>query len=474
MRALIPQKIISIYHWLMAGLAAVWFRFPANQMLVVGVTGTNGKSTTVNLLGRIFMAAGYQVGWSSTINFRVGEREWLNDKKMTMLGRFALQKLLRQMVRAGCQVAIIETSSEGILQYRHRFINYDAAVFTNLTPEHLERHGGFENYRAAKEKLFAHLTTMKAKNSSLYKLPPKADHPLAERIIPLRGIPRRGTSYGLLPKSIIVNADDPNVGYFVQYPADKKIAFRMADHHELPTANWQGVEIKDITEIILNADGSQFSFLGAAVKLPLLGKFNIQNAAAAMSVAFAYGVEPTTSARALGQITSLPGRLEIISAGQSFGIIVDYAPEPASFRALYDLVATISHHKIIHVFGSCGGGRDKARRPILGKIAAEQADVLIITNEDPYDEDPQTIINEVAAGAIPHLSSPLGRGRKLEKILDRRAAIAKALRLAHDGDLVLITGKGAEQAMAVAGGKHIPWDDRVVVREELNKIFIKR
>lgn len=154
LKKLIPDFIFSIYHWKLAFFGALIYGFPSRKLKVIGVTGTKGKTTTCNLLAQILQEAGFKTGMATTVNFRIGEREWINEYKQTMLGRFRLQKLLRQMVREGCRYAVIETSSEGILQYRHRFVDYSVAVFTNLSPEHIERHGSFENYRAAKLKLF--------------------------------------------------------------------------------------------------------------------------------------------------------------------------------------------------------------------------------------------------------------------------------------------------------------------------------
>ncbi|OGG89471.1 hypothetical protein A3H03_02960 [Candidatus Kuenenbacteria bacterium RIFCSPLOWO2_12_FULL_42_13] len=381
----IPKFVLSWYHYSLAILAKWFYGNPSGKMIVVGVTGTAGKSSTSYFIAQILENAGLKVGMTTTTLFKIADKEWLNNKKMTMLGRFQTQKLLKQMLKAGCTVAIIETSSEGIKQYRHIGIDYNMLVLTNLYPEHIEAHGSFENYKKTKGKLFKHLGK----------------------------------------KTIIINTDDKHADYFLNFPAKKKIKYNIKDWDN----NWQ---------------------------MNLLGEYNKYNVLAAMTVAKELKIEPK-----IDNLKPLPGRLEFIENNLGINIIVDYSFEPKALEKLYQTIADIKYNKLIHVLGSTGGGRDKARRPILGKMANEKADIVIITNEDPYDENPQEIIDQVASQV---------EKNKLYKILDRRAAIKKALELADKRDLVLITGKGAEQAMCVENGKMIPWDDRTVVREELVKL----
>jgi len=205
---------------------------------------------------------------------------------------------------------------------------------------------------------------------------------------------------------------------------------------------------------------------GCIVTVRLPGRFNAYNAVAAIAATSALDIPISTAAGVLQQMTVMPGRVEWVDEGQPFRAMVDYAPEPESLRQLYEFLSTVPSHRIIHVLGSAGGGRDRARRPVMGSIAARNADVVIITNEDPYDEDPQQIMNEVAAGAS---AATDGRMKELRTIMDRRDAIGTAVRTARAGDLLLVTGKACEQAICVAGGKKIPWDDRVVLREEIRK-----
>lgn len=437
LKKFIPQSWLSAYHLALAFLAAVWYRFPSKKLIVIGVTGTNGKTTTANLIAQILETAGYRVGLSSTVKFQIGAQSQLNDLKMTMPGRFFLQRMLAQMVRAGCQYAILEVSSEGVLQHRHRFIHYDILIFTNLAPEHLERHGGFENYKNAKLEYFR----------LLEKLPHKIVS--GERI----------------PKVIVANAESKYAKEFLDFQVDQKYEFSFY-------GNYQKIFPESIIirpeKIELSPTFSLFEYDGILFKIPMIGPFNVENALKAIATAMSQGVSLQTCKRALSELRQIPGRQEFISLGQDFHVMIDYAPEPNSLSVLYDTIKSWPRDNLIHVLGSAGGGRDKARRRILGEIAGKMADYVIVTNEDPYDEAPQEIIDQVAAGA-------LASGKVLEenlfKILDRREAIRKALALAGPNDLVLITGKGAEQAIVTAGNKKIPWDDREVVREELQKLI---
>jgi UDP-N-acetylmuramoyl-L-alanyl-D-glutamate--2,6-diaminopimelate ligase len=444
----IPPIFLRWYHKVLALVANIFYGFPSEKMIVIGVTGTNGKSTTVHLIAKIFEEAGFKVGATSTIGFKVADREWLNDKKMTMLGRFALQKLLRQMVDVGCRYAVIETSSQGIEQFRHLGINYDVAVFTNLTPEHIEAHGGFENYKKAKGKLFLHLMAK----------------------------PRKVIDGKIVPKVSVVNLDDEHADYFGGFRADEKYTYKIRNSKSEIRNKFQiqNSKLVEAENVALSSEGSQFIIHNSKFVIHLFGEFNVYNALAAISVGLSQGLDLATMAKALEKVRGVPGRMEFIDEGQNFKVLVDYAPEPASMQQLYETIHDSKfvnpNSKIIHVLGSAGGGRDKARRPILGRIAAENADYVIITNEDPYDEDPLEIINQVAKGAEEcRRTNAECQMKELFKILDRGEAIEKAVSLASEGDLVVITGKGSEQAICVASGKKIPWDDRKKVREVLKK-----
>lgn len=374
-----PMFVLGWYHYCLAFFGALIYGFPSNKMIVIGVTGTSGKTTTVDFITRILEESGKKVASVSSLRFKIAEKEWPNKMKMSMGGRFKNQKFLRQAKDAGCTHVVLEITSEGIKQHRHRFINFDTAVFTNLSPEHLESHGGMENYRNEKLKLF------------------------------------RAT------KNIhVINADDEYAKYFLDVSAKKVITF----------GKNQG-----------------------QVSLQLLGGFNQMNAAAAMAVARYYGVSDEISKKALEKVSVMPGRMEVVS--QNPLVIVDYAHTPEQLEKVYQSLAPKS---LVCVLGSCGGGRDKWKRPVLGKIAAQYCREVIITNEDPYDEDPLEIMQQVAEGV----------GEKPHSIvLDRKEAIKKALELAKPEDAVIITGKGAEPLMCLADGKKIAWDDRQIVRDVL-------
>ncbi len=422
-KKIIPKQWLSGYHLVLARVAAWLYNRPSEKLVVIGVTGTNGKTATTNFISQYLECLGFKTGLASTINFKVAEKTWLNDKKMTMLGRLQTQKLLAQMVRVGCQYAVIETSSQGIDQHRHKGINYDVVVFTNLTPEHIEAHGGWENYRAAKEKLFYHLS-----NSSRKKIGQKT-----------------------IDKIIITNADDEETKRLREIKSDKTITYGFVKQADL-----FGEGLKQ------EQDSVVFYLNKQKIENKLFGRFNGYNLLAALATASALGLDLKKAVNC--QIKALPGRQEWIECGQDFRVMVDYAPEPESLKQLYQNIKEVSYNKLIHVLGSCGGGRDKARQPILGKMAGETADIIIVTNEDPYDDDPQEIIDNVASGAV---AAGKREGQTLYKILDRKEAIKKALEIAQTNDLLLITGKGSEQYICVADGKKIPHDDREVVKEFL-------
>ena len=452
-KKIIPKFVLNFYHKSMALLAAFVYGNPSEKLIVVGVTGTNGKSTTVALIAKTLEAGGAKVGATSTVSFKVADKEWMNNKKMTMLGRFQLQKLLKQMVDAGCTYAVIETSSQGIEQYRHLGVNYDYAVFTNLTPEHIEAHGGFENYKRAKGRLFEHLTRKARKqrgegqrarfDSEARRAKSKGQKQGQE----LKIKDQKNTEVG---KIIIANVDDEYADYFFSFKADKKIGFTVrkdappsigivgAESHSAPPIMVEKGAVRVDEMFIANnvnvtTRGTSFEVNNIKINLQMLGAFNVYNALAAVALGMEEGLSLKQIKIGLESVKGVAGRMELIDEGQPFTVIVDYAPEPASMGKLYETINAIrssqslnslnslnlSTRSIIHVLGSCGGGRDKARRPVLGKLAGQNADVVIVTNEDPYDDDPMEIINEVAAGAI-EVGKELDKN--LFKILDRKEA----------------------------------------------------
>ncbi len=427
LRKITPHWAFQIYHRLLSWLSAVWYGHPSRQLIVIGVTGTNGKTTTSYLLAHALEAAGSKTGMTSTALFKIGDKEWTNDRKMTMLGRFQLQKFLRQMVDAGCTYAVVETSSQGVVQYRHRAVAYDACVFTNLTPEHLEAHGGFENYKQSKIDFFRHTASL----------------------------PRKVIAGKMIPRVAIVNADDPYAKEFSIHGFDRIVSFGLEHRCDVTASG--------ITESL---EGVAFTVGSTAFSLQTPGHVTVLNALATIATAEVFAIGDGEIASLLKNLPGMPGRYEQINEGQPFTVIVDYAYEPTALTALLDFItARKGTGRIIHVTGSAGGGRDVARRPLIGRLSGERCDITIVTNEDPYDEDPNVIIRQVAEGAV---AAGKQEGRDLFSILDRNAAIQKAISLAQTGDIVLITGKGNEPVIAGPNRSKTPFDDREAARKALN------
>jgi UDP-N-acetylmuramoyl-L-alanyl-D-glutamate--2,6-diaminopimelate ligase len=425
-----PPFLLNQYHFLLAFLGSVLYRFPSKKLRVIGVTGTKGKTTVVYLAGKILEEAGFKVGWISSATLKIGEKEWLNPYHMTMPGRFLIQKFLREMVNAGCQYALIEVTSEGIKQFRHKFIDFNTAAFTNLAPEHIEAHKGFEKYRAAKGELFQ------------------------------------------VTKGIhIINLDDENTEYFLQFPSQKKFGYSINDNlkieslkinWKLKMENWKFIKVSDVN---VSSVGINFKVENTSFHLNLLAGFNVYNSLAAICIGLSQGISLDVCKKALEKIKYIPGRMEFINEGQNFVVIVDLAHTPDSFEKVFKLVNEMPHNRIISVFGAAGGGRDKWKRPELGKIAAHYSDYIILTNEDSYNENPSQILSEIKSGII-NSQFPI---RNLYEIIDRREAIRKSLSLAKEKDIVLILGKGTEQTIVI-GSEKILWDDREVAREEIKNL----
>lgn len=391
-----PNFLLNYYHWSLSLFGAVLYGFPSRKIQIIGVAGTDGKTTTTYLITAILEQAGYKVASISTIRFKIGAQEWKNILKMTMPGRFRLQRFLREAVKAGCQYAVLEVTDEGVKQHRHRFIDFKTAVLTNITPEHIEAHGSFEKMRQENEKLFQ----------------------VARDVH-------------------VINIDDENRDYFLRYSAKKKYTYGL----------YQG----DINHQELQ------------LQLQLPGEFNLYNAMAAICVGLSEGISLDLCRKAVESVQNVSGRMELIIK-KPFKVIVDYAHTTAALEKVYREIKS-NKTKLICVLGSCGGGRDRWKRPRFGKIADRYCDEIILTNEDPYDEDPGKILEEIERGIL--------RTQNYQKILNRREAIKSALELAQLGDTIIITGKGRESWICVANGKKIPWDDGQVVKEEFKKIYEK-
>lgn len=413
------NPLLLFYHRMLAMTAAFWYGFPANKLKVIAITGTSGKSTVVHLIASILQTAGKRIGLASTIQFQIGDTILPNETKQTTLGRFALQKLLREMVRARCEFAILEVTSQALIQSRLWGVNVDCAVLTNILRDHLEYHGGFENYLHAKGLLFAAFAK-------------------AER------------KFGI-QKTAVLPSEDPHRAYFEEFSVDRKILY---GPHGMVSAE----------DTRLYSDASRWRLKvpnnEVTVHLKLPGAFNIHNALAAAAATLAFGVNLASIQKGLQAQIEIPGRLETIRAGQPFTVVVDYAHTPEALEKVLSLFRPLTKGKLYLVFGAPGGGRDTAKRPEMGKVASQYADFIVVTDDDPYTEDRMQIIEQVAAG--------VGRseGKNFWKIRDRRQAIRLALSLAKEHDTVLITGKGSEPVQMI-GESRISWDDRHVVREIL-------
>ena len=397
------------YHGSLALFAAFWYGFPSRRLKVIGVTGTKGKSSVVFLAAHFFENAGILSASIGSIGARIGDKEQSIKVTNTMPGRFVLQRFLRDAVKAGAEVAFVEVTSEGIMQNRHLGTKFDAAVFTNLEPEHIERHGSFEAYYAEKQKLFASARTIH-----------------------------------------VINSDSRYAELFMKRPARRTITF--------------GINSGDVraNDVKCGPQGAEFSAVGIKFQSNLLGEHNIMNALAAIAIAQAYGVPLPSVKEALGKILEIPGRLEEVRTSQPFRVFIDYAHTPESLRAAYIAVKQTGAKRLIAVLGSAGGGRDRWKRKIMGGIAVEMADVIILTNEDPYNEKPEAIIADIKSGITENTAR-----KEIFEYLDRTEAINKAIQTAQAGDAVIITGKGSETVIHGAHGANMPWSDKRAVQAAL-------
>ncbi|HKL16848.1 MAG TPA: UDP-N-acetylmuramoyl-L-alanyl-D-glutamate--2,6-diaminopimelate ligase [Patescibacteria group bacterium] len=427
-RALTPSFIIKFYHLSIAYLASFIYGNPSKDLIVIGVTGTAGKSTVVNFIADILKESGKKVGASTTFNFRIGEKEFENKIRMTMPGRFILQKWLYKMKKAGCKMAIIEVTSQGLAQFRHKAINFDLVLFNNISKEHIEAHKGFNNYLKAKQMLFKHLFKM----------------------------PKKKINGKKIKKTSIVNIDDKHAEDFLKYPADKKYGFSLKE------SNKSNIEVVQAKEVKPSISGLDFKVKQTKIHLNLLGKFNVYNALAAILVGLNLGLNIKTCKKALEKRKVVPGRMEIVNKKPL--ICVDQAHTPDELENVYKTLTNIKEDNLILVLGAAGGGRDKWKRPVIGKLAEEYGDIIILTNEDPFWEDPKAIINEILTGI--KAKNKLFSENKLFKILNRKKALKKAIDLAGEKDIIAVTGKGSEPCI-VEKGKKIPWKDQDVIKDIL-------
>jgi len=428
-KKLIPRKIWEflspIYHFALAFLAALIYGFPSKRIKIVAITGTKGKSTTVELVNSILEEAGYKTAVLGTIRFKIGDKSYPNLYKMTLPGRFFLQTFLRNAVRAKCEWAIVEMTSEGVKQHRHKFTCLDSLIFLNLSREHIESHGSYENYVMAKLKLAYALSQSTKKR-----------------------------------KVLIANIDDKESPRFFGVPIKEKYGF----------------SLKDGMPLHLRNDGMDLTFQSTKISSHLMGEFNAYNILAAATFALSFNIPINKIKDGIEKIKEVKGRVQFIKLkpNQKFDVVVDYAHTPDSLEKLY---ATFEGREKICVLGNTGGGRDTWKRPEMGTIADKYCEHIILTNEDPYDDDPVAILEDMAKGI---------KIKQAQIIMDRREAIKRALEIAAsprgltsgvpevkplEKTIVLITGKGTDPFIMGPNGSKAPWSDEAVVREELAKIL---
>lgn len=445
LRKTLPYRTILWSHYLRALAALIRYRFPAYGVLVIGVTGTKGKTTTCHFVASILEEAGFTVGMATTTTFKIGSNVWTNDSNKSSLPPAKLQKMIREMREAGCDALVIEVTSHGLAQYRLLGIPFRYVGLTNITHDHLDYHKTWAHYQAAKLKLFL-----------------------------LRSV-----------KAAVVNIDDPSGELFLtKTTAPKKWSYSLDNDQQAPEATDHMYAHK----ISTNPGGSSFTLQNeeenVRVQLQLPGRFNIQNALCAATLCRNLNLRLTTISAGLHNVTSVPGRLEKIETRRGFTVMVDYAHTPDSLEKLYSTLRPDVRGRMIAVLGATGD-RDKTKRPIMGALAARFCDYVFVTDEEPYTEDPEKIIEEVAAGvprgralfAANHrharMERPVlkknnesGEGEWWWKITDRKEAISQAIELAKLDDVILVTGMGS-QNFKIVGENQVPWNDRAIIESIL-------
>jgi UDP-N-acetylmuramoyl-L-alanyl-D-glutamate--2,6-diaminopimelate ligase len=411
--ATVPQLVVDRTRRALADAADAWFGRPSEQLTVIGVTGTDGKSTVTALTAEALWACRWHPGQIGTVSIGIFDDLEPNLARSTTPEALELQELLARMVAAGNDSVVMEATSHGLALERTRNCRFDVGVVTNLTSEHLEFHGSLEAYRDAKARLVVEAPTS------------------------------------------VLNADDPSVGAFRERARDRVLTFGIDREADLRA-----------TDLEADANGTRFELRAprwsGQMRLPLPGRFNVANALASLAVIEALGLDVHHAARALEGTRGVPGRMERVDVGQPFAVVVDYAHTADSLRKALEILRPVTTGRLVVVFGSAGE-RDATKRAPMGRVAAELADLLIVTDEDPRLEDPRTINEQIADGAR---AAGAVDGERLWVIDDRREAIGHGIGLAREGDVVLLAGKGHEQSIVV-GTESRPWDDRRVAREAL-------
>ncbi len=435
----LAQLVVASPPAALADAAAWWFGDPSHELGVVGITGTDGKTTTSFLAVAALEAAGLSSGLVGTVATRIGGVEAANPEHTTTPGAPLLQRTLRSMVAAGDRVAVVETTSHGLASDRVRGIAYDVAIVTNLTHEHLDFHGTWEAYRDAKLSLFERLAVGKAN-------------------------PAKDLAGRRWPKAAIVNADDPNAGAFIGVA--QEAGARVVTYGTDPAADVRATRVEE------DASGLRIGTAAPGgdgrLELRLAGRFNVHNALAVVALGAVLELDPEAVIAGLAAVPGVPGRMERLDHGQPFGVIIDYAHSPASLEKVLGLLAPTAAARggeVIVVLGSAGE-RDTEKRPMMGRIAARLARLVFVTDEDPRGEDRTTILEDIARGAE---AGGKRRERDLFLVADRPAAIEAAFERARPGDVVLLAGKGHEQSIIGPDGP-VAYDERSTAEAALARL----
>lgn len=420
--ATVPLAVVPDTRFALSALAAEFYDHPTKKLRLVGVTGTDGKTTTVHLVSDVLEAAGGRTGFQTTVDFKLCAARWENETRQTTQEAVEVHRLFAELLVAGGTWGVLEATSHALALRKLAHCHVDIAVFTNLSPEHLDFHGTMQEYLAAKGLLFEMLG--------------------------------RSADKGV-PKTAVLNADDPHWRY-------------LADRSQARALTYGIEALADVQATILaeGPEGTRFRLDSpegkTEIALPLVGRFNVANALAAAAAGMAAGASLEAIRAALERAVPVRGRLERVEAGQPFSVIVDYAHTADSLRKVLGLLRPLTRGALIAVFGSAGE-RDRAKRPQMGRVAAELADYFVITQEDPRLEDRGRILAEIEAGAR---EAGVARGERYAVIDDRREAIAHAIARAREGDIVVLCGKGHEASIIVGEAK-LPWDEVAAAREAL-------
>ena len=411
---IIPSKVYKtfqpVYHFFLAMIGTIIYKLPGRHIHIIAITGTKGKSTTTEYVNAVLETAGYKTAILSTIRFKIDKDNRANKYKMTMPGRFFVQRFVSQAESAHCDFAIIEMTSEGAKFYRHRGIPIDTLIFTNLTPEHIDSHGSFENYLVAKLSL-------------------------------ARAVEKSKKGY----RRIIANLDDEYGHQFLIYNVNEKVGYKYSD--------WDKFEKEYDKKIHMH----------------LPGDFNKMNALAAITLGKSLGIADGIIINGIESVTKVRGRCEEIYVENKIKVIVDYAHTADSLEKLYKTYSA-DDEILIAVLGGTGGGRDKSKRKIMGELATKYCEYVIVTDEDPYNEDPRQIMNDVVGGATPNAEIIESRREAINKAINTALQIQKSKKSIQIN--IMLTGKGTDPYIMRANGEREAWDDATIVREEIEKICL--